>query len=149
MLYEKVQSKCFSRSVVSDSLRPHGLLHPWDFPGKSPGVGCHFLLQGIFPTQGSTKKQQHYCWVMAVSVGSTTSGENIACLLLWLLHRPGEDKLVCSSYGSSSFLPASLLAPCLPWVQRTVYTVRHRKTTGVTYRISNSAYTGNKKSEKE
>ena len=25
---------------------------PWDFPGKSTGVGCHFLLQGIFPTQG-------------------------------------------------------------------------------------------------
>ena len=40
----------WSRSVVSDSLRPHGLqptrlLHPWDFPGKSTGVGCHFLLQ--------------------------------------------------------------------------------------------------------
>ena len=29
------------------------LLHPWDFPGKSTGVDCHFLLQGIFPTQGS------------------------------------------------------------------------------------------------
>ena len=39
------------------------LLNPWnysrpgspvqgDFPGKSPGVGCHSLLQGIFPTQG-------------------------------------------------------------------------------------------------
>ena len=26
---------------------------PWDFTGKSTGVGCHFLLQGIFPTQGS------------------------------------------------------------------------------------------------
>ena len=25
---------------------------PWDSPGKNPGVGCHFLLQGIFPTQG-------------------------------------------------------------------------------------------------
>ena len=25
----------------------------WDFPGKNAGVGCHFLLQGIFPTQGS------------------------------------------------------------------------------------------------
>ena len=25
---------------------------PWDFPGKSTGVGCHFLLQGIFPPQG-------------------------------------------------------------------------------------------------
>ena len=47
----------WSRSVVSDSLRPHGLqptrlLCPWDFPGNSTGVDCHFLLQGIFPTQG-------------------------------------------------------------------------------------------------
>ena len=44
-------------SVVSDSLRPHGLwpsglLYPWAFIGKNTGVGCHFLLQGIFPTQG-------------------------------------------------------------------------------------------------
>ena len=29
------------------------LLCPWDFPGKNTGVGCHFLLQGIFPTWGS------------------------------------------------------------------------------------------------
>ena len=28
------------------------LLCPWDFPGKNTGVGCHFLLHGIFPTQG-------------------------------------------------------------------------------------------------
>ena len=39
----------WSRSVVSDSLQPHGLqptrlLRPWDFPGKSTGVGCHCLL---------------------------------------------------------------------------------------------------------
>ena len=39
----------WSRSVMSDSLRPHGLqpsrlLRPWDFPGKSTGVGCHCLL---------------------------------------------------------------------------------------------------------
>ena len=26
---------------------------PWDSPGKNPEVGCHFLLQGIFLTQGS------------------------------------------------------------------------------------------------
>ena len=37
-----------SRSVVSDPQRPHGLqptrlLRPWDFPGKSPGVGGHSL----------------------------------------------------------------------------------------------------------
>ena len=41
----------WSRSVESDSWRRHGLqpirlLHPWDFPGKSTGVGCHCLLQG-------------------------------------------------------------------------------------------------------
>ena len=46
-----------SCSVVSDSLRPHGLeptrlLCPWDSPGKNTGVVCYFLLQGIFPTRG-------------------------------------------------------------------------------------------------
>ena len=35
------------------------LLHPWDFQGKSTGVGCHFLLQGIFPTQGSNPGLSH------------------------------------------------------------------------------------------
>ena len=40
----------WSCSVMSDSSRPHGLqptrlLHPWAFPGKSTGVGCHCLLQ--------------------------------------------------------------------------------------------------------
>ena len=39
----------WSRSVVSDSQRPHGLqptrlLHPWDSPGKRTRVGCHHLL---------------------------------------------------------------------------------------------------------
>ena len=42
---------------MSDCLQPHGLqplrlLRPWDFPGKSTGVDCHFLLHGIFPSQG-------------------------------------------------------------------------------------------------
>ena len=45
-------------SVVSDSLQPRGpepagLLCLWDYPSKNTGVGCRFLLQGIFPTQGS------------------------------------------------------------------------------------------------
>ena len=31
----------------------HGILHPWDSPGKNTGVSCHFLLQGIFLTQES------------------------------------------------------------------------------------------------
>ena len=49
---------------MSDPLRPHGLkpirlLRPWDFPGKSAGVDCHFLLQGIFPTQESNPSLLH------------------------------------------------------------------------------------------
>ena len=34
-------------------------LHPWDFPSKNTGVGCHFLLQEIFPTQGSNPGLPH------------------------------------------------------------------------------------------
>ena len=45
---------------------PPRLLHPWDFLGKSTGVGCHFLFQGIFPIQGSNLgllhcRQTPYC----------------------------------------------------------------------------------------
>ena len=45
-------------SVMSNSLQPYGLqpirlLCPWNSPGKNPGVGCPFLLQGIFLTQAS------------------------------------------------------------------------------------------------
>ena len=48
--------KYVSRSAVSDFLQCYGLqparpLCPWDSPGKNTGVGCHSLLQGIFPTQ--------------------------------------------------------------------------------------------------
>ena len=40
-----------SRSVVSNSLRPHGLYSPWNSPGQNTGVGSLSLLQGISPTQ--------------------------------------------------------------------------------------------------
>ena len=48
----------FSHSVMSDSLQPHRLqpsrlLCPRNFLGMNTGVGCHFLLQGFFLTQGS------------------------------------------------------------------------------------------------
>ena len=49
----------WSHSVVSDSSRPHGLqptrlLRPWDFPGKSTGVGCHCLLDSILKSTDIT-----------------------------------------------------------------------------------------------
>ena len=54
---------CQVASVVSHSVRPHRQqltrLYPWDSPGKNTGVGCPFLLQGIFPTQGSNPGLPH------------------------------------------------------------------------------------------
>ena len=48
---------CVPSRFSPDSLHPYGLqparlLCPWWSPGKNTGVGCHVLLQGIFPTQG-------------------------------------------------------------------------------------------------
>ena len=48
-----------SHSVVSDSLRPHGLYSPWNSPGQNIGVGSLSLLQQIFPTQGSNPGLLH------------------------------------------------------------------------------------------
>ena len=48
-----------SRSVMSDSLWPHGLDSPWNSPGQNTGVGSLSLLQGIFPTQGSNLRLPH------------------------------------------------------------------------------------------
>ena len=50
-------------------LQPHGLqparlLGPWDFLGKNTGVGCHSLLQGIFPTRGLDLSLLHCRWIL-------------------------------------------------------------------------------------
>ena len=55
---------CAQSILGVDSLQPHGLkparlLCPWDSPGKNTGVVSHFLLQGIFPTQGSNPGLPH------------------------------------------------------------------------------------------
>ena len=48
-----------SRSVVSDSLWPHGLYSPWNSPGQNTGMGSLSLLQEISPTQGSNPGLPH------------------------------------------------------------------------------------------
>ena len=49
----KVKSE--SHSVMSDSLRPHGLYSSWNSPGQNTEVGSLFLLQRLFPTQESNQ----------------------------------------------------------------------------------------------
>ena len=48
-IHSLIQSE--SRSVMSNCLQPHGLYSPWNSLGQNTGVGSHFLLQGILPTQ--------------------------------------------------------------------------------------------------
>ena len=50
---------CESHSVMSNSLRPHGLYTPWTSPGQNTGVGSLSLFQGIFPTQGLNPDLPH------------------------------------------------------------------------------------------
>ena len=61
-----------------------------------------------------------YSYVMAATVAAVSARREA---VLWLSCQPEENKLVCSSYGSLSLLPASELEPCLPWVQRIMQTV--------------------------
>ena len=49
----KIYCCCLVTQLSLIFLWLHGLLCPWDFPGKNTEVGCHFLLQGIFSTQVS------------------------------------------------------------------------------------------------
>ena len=62
-----------SRSVIINSLQSHGLqptrlLYPQSFPGKNIGAGCHFLLRGIFLTQGSNLR---HLWLLHWQAGSS------------------------------------------------------------------------------
>ena len=61
MLYLVAQSRLTLCSPMDCSLpdSDHG-----DFPGKSTGVACHTLLQGIFPTEGSNPGLPHCGWIL-------------------------------------------------------------------------------------
>ena len=58
------ESKRESRSVMSNSLRPHGLYSPWNSLGQNTGVGSLSLFQGIFPTQRSNSGLPHCSWIL-------------------------------------------------------------------------------------
>ena len=71
-------------SVLSNSLWCHGLLPfsllcPCDFPGKTAGVGCHFLLQGIFPVHGLDLPLLH-CQVASLPL------HHLGSPITWQLH---------------------------------------------------------------
>ena len=65
LMYNEMNQLCYCYyCLVIVSKHVHGamdrLLCPWDFPGKNPGVGFHFLLQCIFPAQGLNLHLLHW-----------------------------------------------------------------------------------------
>ena len=74
---------CVKSLVVSDSLQPlqsTGFLCLWDSPGENTGVGCQFLVQGIFLTQGSDTPLLHLLHCPAGSLPLMPPGQP---LLSW------------------------------------------------------------------
>ena len=68
---------------------PPRLLCPWSSPGKNTGVGCHFFLQGIFPTQGSNSLFVHigrkslYCWATWEAPNNPSSVQSLSRVQLF------------------------------------------------------------------
>ena len=72
--------------------QPVRLLCLWDSPGKNTGVGCHFLLQEIFPTQGSNPWLLHcgqilYCRSRQRGAGGRIINTLPLCMPV-VAHRP-------------------------------------------------------------
>lgn len=104
-------------------------------------TGAHFILAALCrrPVRAHLKSggSPAASWLCPLA---QPQEERRASLLLWRLCQPGEKKRLCSSCASWSSA-ASQLAPCLPWVQRTLCT-RYSRTTGVTSRIGQTALPG-------
>ena len=92
------------------------LLHPWDFLGKGTGVGCHFLLQGIFPTQGSNSGLPHcrqtlYC----LSHQGGPYWIPINTKKMWYMYMKKSERVSCSVVSDSlrphGLQPSRLLCP--------------------------------------
>ena len=93
MLWE---SESESHSVVSDSLRSHGLYSPLNSPGQHTGVGNLSLLQGIFPTQGLNQGLPHCKWI------------------LYQLGHQGSPRILGSLFPSPADVPDSGIEPGSP-----------------------------------
>ena len=61
-IYVCAQS-CLILSIPKECSPPGSSVHG-DSPGKNPGLGCHVLLQRIFPTQGLNLSLAHYRWIL-------------------------------------------------------------------------------------
>ena len=108
-----------SCSVVSDSLWSYGLwptrlLCPWDFPGKNTRVGCHFLLQGIVPTQGSNLRPLHCRWILyRWALGEAFTAGGLGLIPGWGITQLLGHTVVCRGHFSPRDIVPGALCPGL------------------------------------
>ena len=67
---------CLVANSCLSFLQPFWLLSPWDFPGTNTGVGCYFLLQGIFLTQELNLHLLHWQADSILGLGRSPGGRN-------------------------------------------------------------------------
>ena len=101
--------------TLCDPMEPTRLLHPWDFPGKSTGVGCHFLPQGIFLTQGSNPDLPHCRQTLYhLSYQGSPAHKGKALIKFLLLLKPSHflyftKYLLCTRRSRNRFISTSRL----------------------------------------
>ena len=126
---EPIPTKVFSRSIVSYSLWHHG---PWDFSGKNTGAGCHFLVQGMFPTQGLNQANPHLpcllisgrfftCWAIGKSPIPTRTSLNLKRFLKNNYIQRNILWIYSYIYSFLDLFPIKVIAECL--VEFLCYTV--------------------------
>ena len=87
------------------------LLCSWDSPGKNTGIGYHFLLQGIFQTQGSNWGLLQLLPWQVDPFTTEPGGKPLSSLTRNQTH--------ASWIGSAEFYPRSTRK--VPWLQRATY----------------------------
>ena len=116
-----------SHSVVSDSLQPHGLqttrlLCPCNSLGKNTRVGCHALLQGIFPIQGSNPSLLH-CRQILYHLSHQGSKHHLISRKYELFTRFCSVLLItkynpCTNYFLHQIIPSEIFLSCMLWELR-------------------------------
>ena len=73
------ESETESRSVVSDSLWPHGVYSAWNSPGQNTGVGSLSLLQGNLPNPRIRPRSPE---LQADSLPAEPQGSGYVCIIM-------------------------------------------------------------------
>ena len=118
--YYCLVAKSYSTLLQPHRLEPATVFCPWDFPGKNIGVGCNFLFQGIFLTQGSNPQLLHILhWQKDWRLKEKGAAEHeLAGWLHWLNAHESEQTLG-EREGQEN------LVGCHPWGHKESDTTQH------------------------